>query len=669
MPRSVEYLGRVSEAELDAEVRGLLSFDNCPSILRASGLATVMRQLGKVINTSKGSAETYQMSEPVDKIQIFLSHNWSVPRFKKFITLAVHFNWIPATVVTALVLAASALLTAHGYFPMLERYAQLEGYKDPAWREGFVCTAISFPVFLLVILFWQDILWCVGRCGPATFLDKTCIHQEDKQIMRMGIERLGAFLMRSEQMLALYTETYLMKLWTTYEVASFLSLHGASKMKVVPVRHAVLLLLSQGTCWLFSVCLGISHEFSADYRVLYIAGFFLAGYFVRELRLWESEKVVLEDRVRFFRVQECTCAIETDRAIVYENISRLMRASGTVGKHASQDAALEAFNHRVRSELMGAFRLSLGRHAFQFQHYFTMGWFLSGGRTLDMFVSLHLGLAPRYVICNCLFGATWVCGGWIIFFLLAEKLAAANIQWTGAKAFFWCLASTALVMGIAISSSLGAAAVRYRAETSDTWLALCVALPICSTILSMGLMNGWYERCGSWFGRGRALPGTKPTCCPYQTESEQNPTPTPTTSTTKVPDLENPDAEASEAWATTEASPSSTKKPIRDVLPFEQKSPDKSPESMGDVVLDVLGEEEETDPDHPDLDIVRDEPEPSPPSSWLGSARSVRLDVDGGDFDHDREEEREAMEDGIDGAGSRPRQSDENHRHRIIQSL
>merc|ERR1719506_1574523 len=54
------------------------------------------------------------------------------------------------------------------------------------------------------------------------FLDKTCIHQTDISLKRAGVLKLGAFLTSSSRMLILYSDVYLKKLWTVYEVACFL---------------------------------------------------------------------------------------------------------------------------------------------------------------------------------------------------------------------------------------------------------------------------------------------------------------------------------------------------------------------------------------------------------------------------------------------------------------
>jgi len=71
------------------------------------------------------------------------------------------------------------------------------------------------------------------------FLDKACISQVDTRSQRAAILKLGAFLAKSDQVIVLYSNVYLKKLWTVYEVASFLVLHPVDRMKVVPVTLAI----------------------------------------------------------------------------------------------------------------------------------------------------------------------------------------------------------------------------------------------------------------------------------------------------------------------------------------------------------------------------------------------------------------------------------------------
>ncbi len=50
----------------------------------------------------------------------------------------------------------------------------------------------------------------IGCQGPVVLLDKVCIHQTDKDIQRAEIERLGAFIHASDEMVVLYSDVYLL---------------------------------------------------------------------------------------------------------------------------------------------------------------------------------------------------------------------------------------------------------------------------------------------------------------------------------------------------------------------------------------------------------------------------------------------------------------------------
>jgi len=187
----------------------------------------VLRCGGRLFQNSKGSAATYKLSSVVTKIETFISHNWCVPRWKKYLCLALHFNAFTAVLVTLIVMLAFSMLSAFGFVPVV----QLSERPVP---EGFLIKFTCVPTFLGVLLLAPDFLRCWSRCNPICFLDKTCIHQEDKGIQRRGIQRLGAFLAHSDSMVIIYTDVYLTKLWTVYEVASFLALHSVEQMWVMP---------------------------------------------------------------------------------------------------------------------------------------------------------------------------------------------------------------------------------------------------------------------------------------------------------------------------------------------------------------------------------------------------------------------------------------------------
>ena len=57
--------------------------------------------MAKPLTASRGKLRTnYELSAPVEEIDAFLSHNWSTPRWKKFLSLVLHNDLLPTYVVS-----------------------------------------------------------------------------------------------------------------------------------------------------------------------------------------------------------------------------------------------------------------------------------------------------------------------------------------------------------------------------------------------------------------------------------------------------------------------------------------------------------------------------------------------------------------------------------------
>merc|ERR1719353_607782 len=120
---------------------------------------------------------------------------------------------------------------AVGFVPMFDANTD----SDTNWYPGLPtrsfasCTLVGQITYIITVFTYHEWRLCVsGWHGPRVFLDKTCIHQTDHDLQAHGIRKLGAFQKRSRCMVILYGEEYLQKLWTVYEVASFLALRRDS---------------------------------------------------------------------------------------------------------------------------------------------------------------------------------------------------------------------------------------------------------------------------------------------------------------------------------------------------------------------------------------------------------------------------------------------------------
>jgi len=343
---------------------------------------------GRIFKASEGSASTFDLSVPVDRIDVFVSHNWSTPRLDKFGALALYFNWKMAFVATWVFAALTVPLALMGVPPMVD-------FNISTFSSGeLVAQSVSAHTFgsvvlLLALAFGHEVGACFGCKGPVAFLDKTCIHQTDIELKREGIESLAAFLENSRAMVIIYSNTYLEKLWTVYELASMLLLHPGRKVVVIPcflpkmvvggflIYSCFMLaqraMLVPAITELFMGVPGLSRALvGVTFMVLFISCVVL----LRILQDWSVDRIEIDKVVEGFSIRNAICADEADRAVVQENIVSFVRELGLVStveeeeddEPSFESRALDAFDELVRTEVPPALRACFGRQGIPYQY-------------------------------------------------------------------------------------------------------------------------------------------------------------------------------------------------------------------------------------------------------------------------------------------------------------
>jgi len=408
---------------LSSMTADLVTFGDQQALCRGIALALVLRSAGAIFQGSAGSAGTYMMSRTTERIKAFLSHNWIVPRWKKFVALSFHFNTDVACCGSALCTLPLALLTAAGSLPFVDA-----GINR---GSGFFIRLLFVPIFLILLFFARDLGRVFGFYGPLVFLDKACINQVDTSAQRAAILKLGAFLAKSDQVIVLYTNEYLKKLWTVYEVASFLVLHPVDRMKVVPVTHAIVFVFGTLIFYIFNI--GIVFVTTWKLGVLVYPIAFVCGWgAMYVLRTWARDRILIQSRLSEFDVHDCICFLEADRPVVYGNIATLMKASRAVHRHASEDEALGAFNDLVHSILPNAFDRALGQRHFQLKHYLLFGLCANGAATLDYTCSdIARDEVPRKVLGTFLYNSLLAASLWPLVLMLMEVVTSRFLHLQG----------------------------------------------------------------------------------------------------------------------------------------------------------------------------------------------------------------------------------------------
>ena len=248
-----EVVGQVRESPAALlRTREKTAFEMDGTMLRGVRMNVVLRQRAKLLSNAPGSEATFQLSKPTDHLGAFVSHNWCVSRWRKWLALSLHCNFCSALVSGTFTVSIFCVVTSMGYMPV-DSVDSWYGKYDVIYSR-----VSGFLVFHAVLLCGPDLLLGSLVRGEEVFLDKACIHQVDLAVQRQGIESLGGFLFYSRRMVVLYTRTFTKKLWTVYEMACFLCLHPGGRLEWLPVDLLPAAFVASLVVWLNSMILWLS---------------------------------------------------------------------------------------------------------------------------------------------------------------------------------------------------------------------------------------------------------------------------------------------------------------------------------------------------------------------------------------------------------------------------
>lgn len=500
-PRSTR-LSRATDQELE-EFSSKVTFRGNPELLRATYLTTVMQRGAVILDKGKGSSKTYDLSEVVSSIEFFLSHNWVVHRARKFLCLAMYFNLGPAVLAalaTCVIMATAASLGTRIFVAK----TPLSGTDSSLGliEHGCGCTLLMAPVLFIATLFGHDLRRLAGFRGCTMFLDKTCIHQTDKELQKEGICKLGAFLRSSRQMIVMYTDIYLTKLWTVYEVACFLSLQSNGHLIVVPTFQPVLVFGGTLVCYVSTVVTAALGNYGPAFALASAIGIAICTFvLLLILRRWSREKEAIRQRVLLFEVSECTCFDEDDRPVVYNSIALFMRLVGEAHKDGTQQDALQAFNRVVRKRVGRSVASSIGAVGLEYKHVVTVLLCT----IFPYFVDISLGIVEieeewitRWRICTMIYGLASTFGMYPLMIAVLAWWCGLCLQLKGYKERFWLVFGWCWILVVLLAFDNSLSFLRWAAvlegRSSYMFVAILVVVSIASAMLA-----------GFVYNRGRRL--------------------------------------------------------------------------------------------------------------------------------------------------------------------
>ncbi|CAK9037455.1 unnamed protein product [Durusdinium trenchii] len=162
--------------------------------------------LWNLISPTKGKQP---LLTEVSSVDFFVSHSWSCPSWMKVLAICYHLNLDLAIALSSLA-CFLGLLALRIYAGSLSRVASV----GEGWLYG---TLMCSPMAVFLLIFFLGHL----RNGQTFWFDRICISEGNQIEKADTIRAIPAFVCHSKQMLVLWDETYLERLWCNYEMAVF----------------------------------------------------------------------------------------------------------------------------------------------------------------------------------------------------------------------------------------------------------------------------------------------------------------------------------------------------------------------------------------------------------------------------------------------------------------
>lgn len=301
---------------------------------------------------------------------MFISHNWSVKRWKKFLSLCLVWSGVRAIVACCLTQLLCFVFILAGILPILS--SELDGHEFSVW-----CTMACLLTYLLVVFVAHELLDLLGMQGYRTFLDTACVDQKDEEKKRAGIQSVTACLFHSETLVVLYSDLYLERLWTVFELSTFLALKPNGRLLVQPVAlgpltfffvaiqaFRVLEVVLLPSRWDQLLSDPVTFAWGVTVMSLDLLGLLLCALL---LRIWGRTRASLAQQAAAFSFCRAKCHVEADRDQISTAIQVLAEKVGLVHQEASLKECISSFEGLVRLQVPQRMRREFGKTGIPFK--------------------------------------------------------------------------------------------------------------------------------------------------------------------------------------------------------------------------------------------------------------------------------------------------------------
>eukprot|EP00928_Gymnodinium_smaydae_P042021 TRINITY_DN2836_c0_g2_i1.p1 TRINITY_DN2836_c0_g2~~TRINITY_DN2836_c0_g2_i1.p1 ORF type:complete len:487 (-),score=17.19 TRINITY_DN2836_c0_g2_i1:536-1957(-) len=334
--------GMANELKLDVEDPSLLRGTRLVWILSGMGRHFKMRDLANSEFTETEAQKLYSRSHMTEWFDGFISHCWRSERVSKYVALSCYANQSMAMVLATIAALIAASLTSLGILPhaVITRYYDGNGQPVVGSRSPWsICVGC---VSYLTILFWGHVIAdCIGR-GRVYFFDKLCVHQFDTTKKTGGVGAFAAFVHHSKELVMLWDEHYLERLWCTLELATLVHVHRDKErlpLTFIPLKIALVGFLA-GCLWMITITMfTFNFVFEVFPRIPIVLTACLGSFAIMQpvLLKYVTHRKQLTTQFQRFRIAEAKCAAEVDRRTVTTTIIRWFGTYDAFDKHVREN--------------------------------------------------------------------------------------------------------------------------------------------------------------------------------------------------------------------------------------------------------------------------------------------------------------------------------------------
>ena len=158
-----------------------------------------------VDSASQGLFSTNAFSTNAPPLDMFISHSWSCPRWKKILSMCHHFN-----------LDLAIILCLSTCFAGASILALLAGSISGVAREyqGWLAATL---MYLPMAIFFLTYFFGHVFCRKTLWFDGVCVNQADVFEKAAILRAIPAFVANSSEMLVLWDDAYFQRLWCVFD--------------------------------------------------------------------------------------------------------------------------------------------------------------------------------------------------------------------------------------------------------------------------------------------------------------------------------------------------------------------------------------------------------------------------------------------------------------------